>query len=600
MAADLIVDLRQTPATSRLGGLLRLLKEYRWHYLAAIGSIMVSALARVGSLVLIAFFVDEVLFREDVGQIVPLVAIGFVLLALLEGGASYMGGRLSARAAEQVAWRLRNFLFDHMQRLSFSYHDRMQTGELLQRATSDVETIRRFFVEQGVGLGRVLILFTVNLIAITFIEPLLAVVSVLVIPIMVVMSFYFFRKISEIYDDFQAKEAVLSTTLQENLSGVRVVKAFARQDYERNKFEQNNWAKYQSGRKLIMMEGTYWPLSDLLFGFQFVASLLIGALMTLDGQITIGEYIAFVGMLGWMINPMRQIGRLIVQVSTALVSYDRVMEIINQVQEPLREGEAAPVEQLRGEIVFDDVSFRYDAETPVLHNISFRAEPGQTIALLGSTGSGKTSLMALLPRFYDYTEGSIRLDGVELREYPRAFLREHIGVVEQEPFLFSRTLRENITYGLGREVSDDEVFNAARAAAIHDVILGFPDGYQTIVGERGVTLSGGQKQRVALARTLLKNPKILILDDATSSVDTETEAAIRHALTTMMQERTAFIIAHRIHSVMTADLILVMDKGRVVQMGTHDTLMQEDGIYRRTYEMQSRIETELEKELSRV
>ncbi|GAB4525457.1 MAG: ABC transporter ATP-binding protein [Anaerolineae bacterium] len=602
MAAEraLVVDMRRAESERRLVGLLRLMTDYHWHYIAAIASIMVAALARVGILLLIAYFVDDILFMDNVEQVIPFIALGFLGLAVVEGGMSYLAGRLSGKTAEQVAWRLRNYLFDHMQRLSFSYHDRMQTGELLQRATSDVETIRRFYIEQGVGLGRVLLLFTVNFIAIAFIRLELALISIVTIPILVSVSIYFFRKISDIYDDFQAKEGILSTALQENLSGVRVVKAFARQDYERDKFEKTNWAKYQSGRQLIIMEGRYWPFTDLVLGFQFVASLFIGATLALNGDITLGQYLAFVGMLGWMINPMRQIGRLIVQVSTALVSYDRVMEIIKQEKEPLRENEAAPVQELRGEIEFKNVNFGYDEEMPVLHNISFRAEPGQTIALLGSTGSGKTSLLALLPRFYDYTSGSITLDGLELREYPRAFLREHIGVVEQEPFLFSRSIRENITYGVSREVSDEEVFTAAQAAAIHDVILSFPEGYQTLVGERGVTLSGGQKQRVALARTLLKNPKILILDDATSSVDTETEAAIRSALGNMMKERTSFVIAHRIHSVMTADLILVMDKGRIVQMGTHDELMLEDGIYRRTYDMQSRIEEELEKELASV
>jgi len=590
--------MKQALAENRLLGLIRMAAGFRRLYVGAIASLAVSSIARTLTLLLLAYFVDEVLFRDDVRQVVPLVALGFLGLALVEGSASYLSGRWAARTAEQVAWRLRNYLYDHLQRLTFSYHDRMQTGELLQRATSDVEAIRRFFVEQGVGIGRILILFVVNFIAIMTIRVDLALLSIVVIPVLVLVSLYFFKKISASYEAMQDQEAKLSTTLQENLSGVRVVKAFARQEYEREKFEADNWEKFLRGRHLLVLNAVYWPLTDILVGAQQVGAYLLGAIMAINGTITVGQYMAFVGMLNMIVNPMRQLGRLIVHTSTGMVSYDRVSEIIRQTREPLHEDSTPPVERVRGEIVFDRVDFHYDNETPVLHEISFRCEPGQTIALLGSTGSGKTSLVNLLPRFYDYTGGSITLDGVELRDYPRSFLRANIGVVEQEPFLFSRTIRENITYGVGREVSDEEVFAAARAAAVHDVIEEFPDGYRTLVGERGVTLSGGQKQRIALARTLLKNPRILILDDATSSVDTETEAAIRHALRQMMQDRTSLVIAHRVQTLMHADLVLVLDEGRIVQQGTHSQLIAQEGIYRETFDMQSRIEEALEKEIA--
>jgi ATP-binding cassette subfamily B protein len=302
---------------------------------------------------------------------------------------------------------------------------------------------------------------------------------------------------------------------------------------------------------------------------------------------------------------------LIVQMSSGMVSYMRVVKLIKEEREPLDEGKYRPDDNVRGEVVFRDIRFEYastvseaalsagdGADGAVLKGVSFRGEPGQAVALLGSTGSGKTSLVNLLPRFYEYNGGSLTLDGVELKEYPRHFLRQQIGIVEQEPFLFSRTIRENITYGVGREVSDEEVQAAARMAAIHDVVMSFPDGYNTLVGEKGITLSGGQKQRVAIARTLLKDPRILILDDATSSVDTETEGEIRQALERLMEGRTTFIIAHRIQSVMNADLILVLNRGRIVQRGTHDELMAQEGIYRRIYDLQARIEDELEQELA--
>jgi ATP-binding cassette subfamily B protein len=284
--------------------------------------------------------------------------------------------------------------------------------------------------------------------------------------------------------------------------------------------------------------------------------------------------------------------------STGLVSFGRVKKVIQEEREPLIEGAYSPPSQVKGKIVFKDISFRYDKESSALKEISFHCKPGEIVALLGPTGSGKTTLVNLLPRFYEYTSGSLTLDGVELHDYPRRFLRQQIGIVEQEPFLFSRTIRENITYGVGREVDDAEVEAAARAAAIHDTIVTFPEGYGTLVGEKGVTLSGGQKQRVAIARTLLKDPAILILDDSTSSVDTETEAEIRAALDRLMVGRTTFVIAHRIQSLMSADLILVLDKGRIVQRGKHQELMEQDGIYRRIYDMQARIEVELERELA--
>jgi ATP-binding cassette subfamily B protein len=334
-----------------------------------------------------------------------------------------------------------------------------------------------------------------------------------------------------------------------------------------------------------------------------------GALMAINGTITVGTYLAYAGLVIWLIWPMRNLGRLIVQMSTGMVSFGRVAKVIAEDREPLDEGIYTPPDSIQGEIAFHDVGFAYadggrgDGDGQVLHDISFHVEAGQSVALLGSTGSGKTTLVNLLPRFYEYSSGSLTLDGVELKDYPRHYLRQQIGIVEQEPFLFSRTVRENITYGVGRDVPDEEVEAAARASAIHDSIMTFPEGYNTLVGEKGVTLSGGQKQRVAIARTLLKDPCILILDDATSSVDTETETEIRGALEHLMQGRTTFVIAHRIQSLMDADQILVLDRGRIVQRGTHSELMTEKvpagrNIYRRIYDMQARIEVELERELA--
>jgi ATP-binding cassette subfamily B protein len=463
-----------------------------------------------------------------------------------------------------------------------------------------VDALRRFFSEQAINAGRVTLLFTINFIALLKLNVQLALLSVIVVPFVVAVSVFFFRKVSKAYEAYQEQEATLSTTLQENLTGVRVVKAFARQGFEKNKFEQDNWQKYLRGRRLMTMHSLFWPASDILCGIQMIGGFFIAAMMAIEGVISPGTYLAYAGLIIWIIWPMRNLGRLIVQMSTGLVSYNRVAEILKQDREPLDLGLVPNEGELRGEVIFEDVSFEYEAGIPVLKDLSFHAKPGQIVALLGSTGSGKTTLVNLLPRFFENTGGKILLDGKPLNVYSRHFLRGQIGKVEQEPFLFSRSIRENIAYGMDREVTDGEVEAAARAAAIHDVIQSFPDGYKTLVGEKGVTLSGGQKQRITIARTLLKNPRILILDDSTSSVDTETEAEIRQALERLMKDRTTFIIAHRIQTIMIADQILVFDNGTIVQRGTHEELVDQTGIYRKIFKIQTRIEEELEKDIASV
>jgi ATP-binding cassette subfamily B protein len=485
--------------------------------------------------------------------------------------------------------------------LSFAYHSKNPTGDLIERVTSDVDSVRTFFNDQAIGMGRIVLLFIINFAAIWMLSWKLALASVAVVPVIVVVSMWFFKKVTQAYEKYQEQEAKLSTTLQENLTGVRVVKAFARQGYEIEKFDKDNWEKFLRGKKLVRMNALFWPLSDILCGFQMLGGFIFAAILAINGEITIGTYPAYVGLVVWLIWPMRNLGRIIVNTSTGLVSYERLMEIVKQEREPLTDGKIQPNGPVRGEIAFENVSFQYgDSNADALKEITFLARPGQSVALLGSTGSGKTTLVNLLPRFHEYTGGRILLDGAELKDYPREYLRKQIGIVEQEPFLFSRSIRENITYGVGRDVPQEEIEKAARAAAIHDVILAFPDGYDTLVGEKGVTLSGGQKQRVAVARTLLKNPRILILDDSTSSVDTETEAEIRAALNGLMENRTTFIIAHRIQSVMNADLILVMDKGGIVQMGQHANLVAQDGMYRQIFDIQTRIDEELESEIASV
>lgn len=596
----------------RLVGLWRLARGYHSRYAAAVASQLLEALMNTLSLLLLGVMVDTVLTAPpaNLTEMLARFGLGFVLLSLLRGTFWFVGNILAAETAQGVSLRLRDYMFDHIQHLRFTFHDKMKTGELIQRVTSDISAIERFYSEQAIGIARIVVLTLVNFVGLLALHWQLGLFSVIVVPVVMVSSIFFFRRVSKAWDLFQDQEGKLSSVLQENLSAVRVVKAFARQDYEIDKFEKENFERFRLGVAFMRLHAIFWPFTDLITGIQMLFGFLIGGILVLNGRLvigdwtlidsgmTIGAYISYAAIIVWIINPMRNLGRLITQMSTGLVSYDRIAEIVAEAWEDLGRDQAPPSASIKGHIAFKDVSFEYEPGKPVLHDISFEVQPGQTVALLGSTGSGKTSLVTLLGRFYDHTAGSITIDGIDLRQYPRHFLRANIGLVEQEPFLFSRSIRENITYGVRRDVSDDEVFAAARAAAAHDFIVKFPEGYGTLVGERGVTLSGGQKQRLVLARTLLKNPRVLVLDDATSSVDTETESQIRQALNQLMAQRTSFIIAHRIQSVMNADLILVLDKGRIVQRGTHDSLMRQDGIYRRTYDMQARIEEELEQELS--
>ncbi len=597
-------DFSQAFTQNRMVGLWRMMTGYRWHYITATASLAVAALAKTATFLLLRYFVDEVLDQGNyslggnLNRTLIIVAFGFVLLATIEGSFSYFSGRLAAYTAEGITRRLRNYLFDHIQRLDFSYHDKTPTGELIERCTSDVDALRRFYNEQAIAVGRIVLLFVINFLAIANLDIKLALISIIIVPIIILTSIWFFKRVTKAYESYQEQEAILSTTLQENLAGVRVVKAFARQDYEITKFNFENWEKFIRGRKLLIMHSFFWPVSDIACSFQLIIGYYVAATMAINGEITVGTYMAYAGLVGWLIWPMRNLGRLIVQTSTGLVSYGRVMEIIKQKQEPLTEGKYSPTKPLQGELIFDKVGFAYKGNPPVLEDISFSCKSGQAVALLGSTGSGKTTLVNLLPRFYDYTSGSIKLDGIELKDYPKEFLRSQMGIVEQEPFLFSRSIRENIAYGLGRDIPQSKVENAASSAAVHDVIVSFPDEYNTLVGEKGVTLSGGQKQRVTIARTLLKDSQLLILDDSTSSVDTETEASIRESLMGLTPKRTTFIIAHRIQSVMNADLILVLDKGRIIQQGTHAELIAQDGMYRKIYDLQTRIDEELELEIS--
>ena len=430
------IDLKKTISPNRLVGLWGLMKGFRLIYLSAVLSLALATTAKTLTYLLLAYFVDDVLTQAQPPVPFFLIALGFVGLAVFQGAFTFISGKLAARSAEGVILRLRNYLFDHIQRLPFTYHDHTQTGELVQRCTSDVDAIRRFFAEQAIEVGRVLLLFIINFAALLTINVRLAWISIISFPIVFIFSTFIFKKINVAYGAHQDQEGILSATLQENLTGVRVVKAFARQQFETEKFEQVNWEQYQRGRRLVKLHTLYWPVLETISGLQTVLIFFLGALMVINGVMTVGDYLAFVGLVIWIIWPLQGLGRLIVQTSMGLVSYGRIADIISEAQEVLTRSRGRQAEEqgtpsggalngktsttIRGELEFKDVSFEYDDNTPVLRHISFTAKPGQMIALLGPTGSGKSSLVNLLPRFYHYTSGQILLDGIELSHYSRA------------------------------------------------------------------------------------------------------------------------------------------------------------------------------------
>jgi ATP-binding cassette, subfamily B, bacterial len=525
-----------------------------------------------------------------------LVAGAYLALTFFRGSSAYLSGRWMAYVSEKIAQSIRNTFFDHVQRLSFSYHDSIQTGELIQKATSDVDTLRRLYGEQLQGITRIMFLFIINFTTALVLEWRLALLSIAIVPVMLVVSIYFFGKIHKVYTAFQNQDASLSAMLQENLSGVRTVRAFARQQFEIEKFDDENKARLSQGIKFEITHAYYWPIAELLGGIQSVVCLTAGGIMAINGSLSIGTFVAFLGMQAGLIWPLQQLGRLIARLSTSAVSYSRIQDVLHEKQEELDQDSHDPNAKLQGEIEFDRVMFSYGENAPVLKDITFRARQGEKIALIGAPGSGKTSFVNLLPRFYDHTSGNLKIDGYPIGEYSKYHLRRNIGIVEQEPFLFATDIRSNIAYGSTERVSNNEIESAAKAAAIHESIISFPNGYETIVGERGVTLSGGQKQRIAIARALVKNPAILILDDSTSSVDTETEEDIRSALSTLMKGRTTFIIAHRIQSLMDADQILVFKEGTIAQRGTHEDLIKQPGFYSQIFELQTEIESDLKEQ----
>lgn len=525
-------------------------------------------------------------FRKNLWAVALIIlGMAFFLVILI-----YLRGLTSSLSAEKLKQKMREDLFSHIQRLPYAWHQENNTGDIIQRCTSDVDRVRTFVSEQMISVVRTVIMVGMSLAFMYSMNPKLTLIAAIAAPIVVTYSVIFYGKIRSRFEICDENEGVLSTIVQENLTGVRVVRAFGREEFERERFEKQN--VYFTGLWIHLMKllSAFWSTSDFISGLQILLVLVLGSLFCIRGELTPGEFIAFISYNGMLIWPVRFLGRVISEMSKAGVSIDRIRYIMNS--EPERD-RTNPVSReqteqaAHGDIVFDHVSFGYENGTDVLNDVSFRVKAGTTLGILGSTGSGKTTLMHLLTRLYELPpeKGIITLGGINVADMRAQDLRDCIGMVLQEPFLFSRTIGENISIR-DRDLPIEEIRRAAGIACVDESITDFTQGYDTMVGERGVTLSGGQKQRVAIARMLTQKAPVMIFDDSLSAVDSETDVKIRQQLQTLLGKSTVILISHRITTLMQADYILVLDRGRIIEEGTPAELASSNGMYRKIYDIQ--------------
>ena len=559
----------------------RALVYLRHYWPTALGTIVSLLLVTTANLItpqLLKVLIDSGIEQYNL-RIVYGVAAALVGIAIIRGGFNFLQGYLSEITSQGVAYDLRNAIFEKLQNLSFSYHDRVQTGKLMTRMTSDVELVRMFVGNGLLQLISALVMLIGAIVIMFLMNWLLAIIILALVPIILAVLFMFVRQVMPISRKVQQELGALNSILQENLAGLRVVKAFAREEYELDRYQNKNNDLLVINLDLVGIFAKYFPSLFFIANLGVVAVIWIGGLQVIGLQLTIGELVAFIGYLAFLLMPMFMIGMIGSMFSRAEASAHRLFEVVDAESEIQDKPDAVPLPEVQGKVEFENVSFRYfGSENNILSGISFSADAGITVAILGRTGSGKSTVINLIPRFYDVSEGSVRVDGLDVRDVLLDSLRAQIGIVLQETTLFSGSISENIAYGKpGAQF--EEIVSAAISAQAHDFIAELPDGYDTSVGERGVGLSGGQKQRIAIARALLVDPKILILDDSTSSVDAETEYKIQQALDLLMKNRTSFVIAQRISTVRNADLILLLDNQQLVAQGTHAELLQTSELY---------------------
>ena len=520
------------------------------------------------------------------------IGLVIALIALAAAVCRYLNTFYNSKGTERFVKNMRNSLFSHIQRLPFSWHMKNQTGDIIQRCTSDVDMIKNFVSEQMTAVFRIVMMIVLSLSFMYAMNPKLTMVAAVFVPVVICYSSIFHAKIRDRFTQCDENEGVLSTIAQENLTGIRVVRAFGREKFEKDRFEKQNQIYTNEWMRLCTVLSLFWGTGDLVSGLQIMLIVVLGSVFCVRGEMTAGEFIAFVSYNTMLIWPVRSLGRTISEMSKASVSVERLRYIMNSEVEKDKDGAVTP--DLSGDIAFKHVTFGY-GDHPVLSDVSFTIPKGTTFGILGGTGSGKSTLMHLMNRLYDLPKenGQITIGGVDIADMKGDWIRQNIGMVLQEPFLFSRTIAENI--GITKEqISLSEIREAAAIACVDHSVMEFSHGYDTVVGERGVTLSGGQKQRTAIARMLVQKTPIMVFDDSLSAVDAQTDAMIRQALKEKLTDATVILIAHRVTTLMQADCIMVLDKGKIAEIGSHSELMEKNGIYRKIYDMQMRMDEEVD------
>ncbi len=578
--------------------IVKFLQGSKGYFAAAVAASLASTVLNALTPQIFRFSIDEVLGGKG-GSRLPVnlweLAWMIVAVAVASGIFTYISRTNTAKAGENFAKNLRDTLFIHVQKLPMKWHDRNQTGDIIQRCTSDVEVIRGFVVTQLLEVFRTVFLVITSFAMMFSMNVKLSCVVLLFVPVVIVYSTVFYKLIAKRFTIADEAEGELSTVVQENATGVRVVRAFGREQFEMERFDEKNKAFASLWIRLGTLSGLYWGIGDLITGLQVVAVIIFGVAQAVNGAISVGEFIAFAAYNSTLVWPIRGLGRILSDMSKAGVSFERVDYIIRSREEAYGEeadgkeadGKEAGMSGGRYDISFQHVTFGYEEGKEVLRDISFTVPQGRTFGVLGGTGSGKSTIIQLLSRLYELEDkgGCIYIGSRKIQDIPIEELRRNIGMVLQEPFLYSRSIRENIAASVP-DATMEEIRHAARIACVDEAIMGFPDGYETLVGERGVTLSGGQKQRIAIARMLLRRTPIMIFDDSLSAVDSQTDYEIRRALKEHMREATVILISHRVTSLMGADEIMVLSQGRIEECGTHEALIQRNGIYRRIYEIQ--------------